>query len=269
VRIHALSLVTGSPRISVIISSYNNARFVPGKLAEIEAQTAFLQSEFLFVETGSPEKERELFVPFCCAHPNCRLIVTEERKTLYEAWNLGWKDARAPIVCYSNMDDAMHPRLLEEVASAMEREQWDACTVLIAKQPLDSEGHNWARARALPLSTRPGPFTAWRRELSETIGWFDERFRAAGDKEFWGRLATAGLRVGLIPKVLYLYTQNPHSLSLAARQENEQWHQEKALLENAQSQWPSKLRRRIRWIRLARKLVPGLFTVPLPDTGRA
>lgn len=268
-RIHALSRVTGPPRISVIISSYKNARFVPGKLAEIEAQTAFPESEFLFVETGSPEKERELFAPFCRVHPNCRLIVTEERKTLYEAWNLGWKDARAPIVCYSNMDDAMHPRLLEEVIAAMDREQWDACTVLIAKQPLDAESRNWSRANGLPLSTRPGPFTAWRRELSETIGWFDERFRAAGDKEFWGRLAAAGLRVGLIPKVLYLYTQNPQSLSLAARQEGEQWRREKALLGNSQSQWPAALRRRIRWIRFARTFVPGRFAVPLPDADRA
>src|ERR1041384_2585971 len=171
--------VTGTPRISVLISSYNNARFVVKKLAEIRAQTWFEHAEFLFIETASPERERDLFAPFCREHPNCRVLATDDRKSLYEAWNLGWREARAPLVCYSNMDDAMHPRLLEKVTGAMERERWDACTVLIAKQPMDARWNDWSRANRLPLSTRPGPFAAWRSELSKSLGGFDERFLVA------------------------------------------------------------------------------------------
>jgi biofilm PGA synthesis N-glycosyltransferase PgaC len=115
--------VTASPRISVLISCYNNARFVAKKLAEIRAQTWFDHAEFLFIETASPERERELFSPFCAQHPNCRLLALDERKSLYEAWNIGWREARASLVCYSNMDDAMHPLLLEQIVTAMERER--------------------------------------------------------------------------------------------------------------------------------------------------
>jgi len=39
------------------------------KLAEIEAQTWFAHAEFLFIETASPERERELFTPFCRETP--------------------------------------------------------------------------------------------------------------------------------------------------------------------------------------------------------
>jgi len=255
--------VSDAPRISVLISSYNNARFVEKKLAEIQAQTWFAQAEFLFVETASPERERELFAPFCREHPNCRVIATDERKSLYQAWNLGWREARAPIICYSNMDDAMHPRLLEEVVTAMERECWDVATVLIAKQPMDARWNDWSRGASLSLSTRPGPFGAWRRELSESIGWFDERFAVAGDKEFWSRIAATHLRVGLISKVLYLYTRNPESLSQTTRA-SEQWQREKALLVETNPQWPPALRRRIRWIRFARALVPSRYSVALP-----
>ena len=255
--------VSDAPRISVLISSYNNARFVEKKLAEIKRQTWFAEVEFLFIETASPERERELFAPFCHEHPNCRVIATDERKSLYEAWNIGWREAKAPIVCYSNMDDAMHPRLLENVVTAMERERWAAATVLIAKQPMDAHWNDWSRANGLSLSTRPGPFGAWRRELSDSVGWFDERFVVAGDKEFWSRLAAANLRVGLIPKVLYLYTRNPESLSLNTRR-TEQWQQEKVLLADTEPEWPAALRRRIRWIRLARKLMPSRYSVAVP-----
>jgi hypothetical protein len=257
--------VTGTPRISVIISSYDNARFVAKKLAEIQAQSIFAECEFLFIETASPGREREQFAPFCREHStHCRLMASDERKTLYQAWNMGWRAARAPLVCYSNMDDAMHPRLLELVSDSMERERWDACTVLIGKQSLDDRWNDWSHADRLQLSTRPGPFTAWRSELSETVGFFNEQFVAAGDKEFWGRLIASQARVGLIPKVLYLYTRNPESLSLAARQQGEQWQREKALLANSRADWPGGIRRRIRWIRLMRQLAPSWYSVPVP-----
>jgi cellulose synthase/poly-beta-1,6-N-acetylglucosamine synthase-like glycosyltransferase len=252
-----------APRISVLISSYNNARFVEKKLTEIKAQTWFARAEFLFIETASPERERELFAPFCRENPNCRVLATDERKSLYQAWNLGWRDARAPIVCYSNMDDTMHPYLLEKVATGMTRERWDAATVLIAKQPMDERWNDWSRANDLSLSTRPGPFAAWRRELSERIGWFDERFVAAGDKEFWSRLISKNLRIGLIPQTLYLYTKNPRSLSLSARADVS-WQKENALLSEINPQWPPTFRRRIRWIRFARKLMPSRYAVKLP-----
>ena len=45
----------------------------------------------------------------------------------------------APIVCISNMDDAMHFQLLEQVIVGMARNAWDVATVLIAKQVIDED----------------------------------------------------------------------------------------------------------------------------------
>jgi len=49
---------------------------------------------------------------------------------------------------------------------------------------MDEQWNDWSRASRLPLSTRPGAFAAWRRELSERIGWFDERFSSRATKSF-------------------------------------------------------------------------------------
>lgn len=252
-----------APRISVLISTFNNARFVPKKTSELLRQTIFSQAEFLFLETGSPERERELLAPFCQQHPNCRLITTDERRTLYEAWNLGWRDAKAPLICYSNMDDAMHPRLLERVTAEMEQRTLDVCTVLIAKQAMDEHWNDWspARLRNLPLSTRAGAFTAWRSELRARIGEFDELFMAAGDKEFWHRITQARLAVGLVPEILYLYTRNPGSLSVAVRK-SDRWQKERALAKELQLTWPVVLARQIRMIRLRRALQPNYGIIP-------
>ena len=71
--------------ISVLISTYNDRNLVDKKLREIEAQTAFLRAEFIFVDSASPGNERELLEPFCERYKNCRLITLEERISLYHA----------------------------------------------------------------------------------------------------------------------------------------------------------------------------------------
>lgn len=206
-----------SYRISVLISTYNDAELVTKKLDEILRQSIFGQAEFIFIETASPGKERLLLAPFCDQHSNCRLLALDERKTLFEAWNLGWEVASADIVCYTNMDDCMHPKLLEEVVAAMDGNNWDACSVLIAKQPLANiyRENMWSLRylKQRKLSHRPGPFTAWRKAIEGDIGKFDPGFYAAGDKDFWARIQASGVRYGLLRKVLYLYSKSPQQLS--------------------------------------------------------
>jgi GT2 family glycosyltransferase len=125
-----------SCKISVIISTYSDREFVEKKLDEIRQQSIFEDAEFIFVEPDSPQRERELLAPFCNQHPNCRLLALEERVNLFRAWNIGWEQASAPLVCYSNMDDCMHPRLLEYVVHNMNARDWEVCTVLTARQRL-------------------------------------------------------------------------------------------------------------------------------------
>ena len=260
--------MTDVPRISVLISCYSNARFVAKKLAEIQAQTWFDQCEFLFIETASPERERELFAPFCALHPNCRLLASDERQTLYEAWNLGWRAARAPFVCYSNMDDTMHPALLEELVRAMKENRWEVGTVLIAKQKeSDPQLDDWSceHLRKLKINTRPGPFTAWRKDLAERIGMFDGQFIGAGDLDFWSRVVANRLRVGLLPKILYLYTKSPGQLSKSSDHRRDH---DNALLATKPYPitWHSGWRRKVRWLRALVWLASPRFCVPIAKT---
>jgi GT2 family glycosyltransferase len=243
--------------ISVLISTYNDRDLVDKKLREIEAQTAFSRSEFIFVEPASPGNERELLEPFCEQYENCRLITLEGRIGLYHAWNLGWAAASAPIVCISNMDDAMHPQLLEQVIEGMARNAWDVATVLIVKQAVDGNRDSWEhqRLRRLELSTRPGPFFAWRTDLKDSIGMFDESLVLVGDKDFWSRVAAQGLNVGVLSKILYLYTKHPAQLS--KRGEFRQLKKSDRTSCEAKSYphlWPANYTRKVRWVRWFRKL---------------
>lgn len=261
------------PRISVLISTFGNRRFVTKKLAEIRAQTLFAQSEFIFIETASPDRERELLHPFCERYPNCRLLTTDDRRTLFDAWNLGWDAARAPLICYSNMDDAMHPELLRTVAAAMEQSAWDACSVLIAMQDEDDpQLDDWqpSHLRQLRLSRRPGPFAAWRTELKSRLGQFDGRFFAAGDLDFWARMVHNRLRIGLIRKVLYLFTHSKVQISKSAAHAERRDRDERLLEQKPYPmRWPPNIWREVLFWRFILRRLPALAVQPTGNPGRA
>ena len=87
-----------SYRISCIISTYCDAGYVCKKIEEIERQTIFDEVEFIFIETGSPERERDEIFPYTEKYSNIRLLATDDRRSLYEAWNMGWVEAADLII---------------------------------------------------------------------------------------------------------------------------------------------------------------------------
>ena len=260
-------------RITVLLSTYNHRRFVPSKLRQIRRQTLFDHSEFIFIETDSPEREREALAPFCEAHHNARLIALDQRLSLYGAWNKGWSEARAPLVCYSNMDDIMHPVLLETVVAAMTEKRLDLLTVLSARQPVESGIDDWnpAHIASLRLNKRPGgPFTAWRNDVADRMGRFDEDYFLAGDKEFWSRAHRASLRWGLVPRILYLFSDDPGSLGKVAREDPRRVSDRRRITESPHPvRWPPGLKRKMRLIRFISKFAPARYTVPTPGACRA
>ena len=156
------------------------------------------------------------------------------------------------------MDDAMHPRLLEITIEQMNLHHWDLGSVLIAKQKLDdSERDQWSpkRLKSLSLQPRPGAFFAWKRELETNFGNFDTHFQIAGDKDFWARAVAHDLSMGLIPHVLYLYTQHPNQLSKSDRYRSlKEADREHAASKSYPHIWPDALIRKVRWTEKLGKL---------------
>ncbi len=243
-------------RVSVILSSFDHRDFVARKLEQIKAQSVFKECEFIFIDPQSPGREPQLIRPETERYPNIRLLALEERVSLYAAWNVGWNEAQAPYVCYSNMDDVMHPLLLETVLGEMNKKRLDLCTVLSASQPIAEYGTDFdpKRIRRFPLTDRPGgPFTAWRRTVAGEYGQFAEGFFMAGDKEFWSRMIRLGARWDLIPRILYLFTKDPASLGKQSADDPRKASDNERLASSPHPiQWPPAMKRKVRLAALKR-----------------
>ena len=86
-----------APLVSAIVSAYKSTRYLRGCLEDLENQTIADRLEIIVVDSNSPEDERSIIEEFQKRHSNVVYIRSEERETVYGAWNRGIKAARGKV----------------------------------------------------------------------------------------------------------------------------------------------------------------------------
>ncbi|WP_247382366.1 MULTISPECIES: glycosyltransferase [unclassified Bradyrhizobium] len=149
------------------------------------------------------------------------VYVREERAGLDIARNAGALCATGDIVAYTDDDVVLHPRWLEQLMCAFDSPQIGAVTGLVLPAELATEAQRhfetyWGfgkgyreqdydslrfeshRGQVLPAwDIGAGASMAFRREVFQAIGFFDERLDVgqagcSGDSEYWYRLLARG-----------------------------------------------------------------------------
>ena len=210
--------------VSVVLPVLNEAADLPRLLDQLNAQlTPPGGFEVLVVDGGSTDGTRELVLARSREWPLLRLIDNPGRRSS-PARNLGARAARGEVVLFVDGHCSI-PRsdyLLRLVT--IFSESGAAC--LCRPQPLTglAESRPWARAIAIarhsplghhpdsdiygtePRVTQPhSAGAAYRREIFERVGGFDERFDACEDVEFNHRVDQAGFRAYVHPDLAVDY----------------------------------------------------------------
>ena len=210
--------------VSAIVSTYNAERFLRGKLEDLEAQTIARDLEIIVIDSASPQNERAIVAEFQARYPNIRYLRTEQRETVYQAWNRGIRMASGEFVTNANTDDRLRPDAYETLVRALRAHP--ECVLaypdmrITEQENASFEAHTPLGFRDWPAYDRlallelccVGPFPLWRRSLHDEIGYFDERYKSAADYEFWLR---AALRHDFthVPEFLGLYWLSPETVS--------------------------------------------------------
>lgn len=208
--------------VSAIVSAYKSERFMAGCLEDLVGQTLFARGELeiVVVDSGSPEKEGEIVERFRERFPHIRYIRTDERESIYRAWNRGIAAARGRYVTNANTDDRHRPDALEVMARELDARPDVALVygdVFVTCFPDRTFGDHIRCGYHVRPDYAPeimlsgchmGPQPMWRRSVHDTVGWFSEELLSAGDYEFWCRLA-ASFTLFHIPQFLGLYYENP------------------------------------------------------------
>ncbi|MCD6153554.1 MAG: tetratricopeptide repeat protein, partial [Syntrophobacterales bacterium] len=215
--------------VSAIVSTYNSERFIRGCLEDLEAQTIADRLEIIVINSGSEQNEEAIVKEFQEKYSNIKYIRTDQRETVYAAWNRGVKASSGKYITNANADDRRRADACERMVEVLEgrpdialvyanviiteneNETFSKCTPAGSYRWLD-----WNRCHLLEKGCFMGPQPMWRRNLHEEYGYFDDTLVTSGDYEFWLRVSQTNNFLH-INDMLGLYLKSPDSIEHSNR----------------------------------------------------
>jgi glycosyltransferase involved in cell wall biosynthesis len=210
------------PTVTVVIPSYNNARYIGQTLDSIKAQT-FSDYEVIVVNDGS--EDREELERVLASHPLPIIYISQENKGVSAARNAAIRIARGEFYAQLDADDQWTPDYLE-VQLGILRENPDVALVypnariigdaapveLEFMKVSPSEGEVTFESLVRQQCTVLTCVTARMSAIREA-GMFDESLRSCEDFDLWLRIVKQGGRIVYHRQVLALYRRHQGSLS--------------------------------------------------------
>jgi glycosyltransferase involved in cell wall biosynthesis len=209
--------MTDSPRVTVLVTCYNHAPYLPACLDSLRAQT-FRNWEAVVIDDGSTDGSREWLAAACREGP-WKLVFNERNLGTYGSLNVGLGLAQGELVALLNDDDLWAPRKLELQVAFMDAHPEaglvhtdggfiDGDGRPVPGSPLGFDFPRTGSGDVLLSLIRANKIIAsaalFRAQCVREIGKFNEDYFGSGDWEMWFRIAEAW-EIGFIDEPLTFY----------------------------------------------------------------
>lgn len=203
------------PRVSVIIPTYNRARFIAAAVDSVLRQT-FRDFELIVVDDGSTDNTADIMRPFL-NDPRI-LYIQQANRGRSAARNRAISIARGDYIAFLDSDDSYLPGKLESQVACMDRrvdvdmvytsatcvnEAGEALHVQVYRA--EREGDIYDQIAFFQPLTITLPTVMVRRAVLEQVGGFDVEMERFEDTDMWRRIAKSH-RIGAMPEVTCLLT---------------------------------------------------------------
>lgn len=209
------------PLVSVIISTYNSEKFIKGRIENLLEQTIADKFEIIIINSGSEQDEEKIINRFLADNSNIIYLRTENRETIYQAWNRGIKIAKGEFITNANTDDRLKKDALEILSNKL-IEHPDIALVYSNQYIIDTPDLNIDTSKVkkcyfpdfnrIYLMERCiiGSQPMWRASIhfQDNI-WFDESFEICGDFEFELNISQR-YKILHIPEFLGYFYKSPN-----------------------------------------------------------
>lgn len=203
-------------RVSVVIPTYNSARFVTKALDSVLAQTWPLE-DIILIDDGSEDETKEVVEPY---RDKIRYIPRENGGQA-SARNLGVEESRGDWVAFLDADDWWAPEKIEKQVEALQSDRdaigcytglWHVLVdgKMFPSEPISGD-RLWPTLRFKnPIATSAVMVS---RELFLEMKGFDASLKAAEDWDLWARM-TLHRRMVSVPEPLVYYRFSDSNWSL-------------------------------------------------------
>ena len=190
-----------SPKVSVIIPTYNRSDLLPRAINSVLNQT-YQDFELIIVDDGSTDNTEEVIKEFQEQDKRIKYIKHDKNKGGSAARNTGIKAARAEYIAFQDSDDEWLPEKLEKQMKVFESAPPEVGVVYTDMWRISKgEKKYWYSPKIMPedgivykqaLDRVMGigiPTAIIKRECLNAVGMFDENFPRFIDLELFVRLS--------------------------------------------------------------------------------
>lgn len=205
-----------TPKVSVVIPSFNCAEYIADTIDSILAQT-LMDIEIIVVDDGSTDHTRQVIDRYS-AVPNLRYVYQDNRG-LPGARNAGVRVSSGLYLAFVDADDALRPDALASLYAALDGSQASWCVMDILKV---RSGTQEIQRSAIPAGDlfygilrddfiRRAMF--FRREDFIAVGMYDETMKNREDWDINIRMLESRRSFVYIPEPLYFYRWREGSIT--------------------------------------------------------
>ena len=230
------------PKISILTSVYDGDEYIREFLENITQQTIFEEKcELVIVNANSPGNEEPVIFEYMEKYPDNILYKKLDKDPgIYGVWNECIRMSSGEFLTNANLDDRKSLNSIEMHAKGLMTHQ-DVDLVysdmLVTDKPNETFENNSSEGRKyqtpefsfnmLKMMNMPHAAPLWKKSIHEKHGFFDEKYKSAGDWEMWLRAASQGSKFKKLPFSLNLYYFNPKGIS--TNKENFSWKREEEM----------------------------------------
>lgn len=183
--------------VSAIVSTYNSEKFIREKIEDLLEQTLKERLEIIIVNSGSMQNEDAIIKEYLTSNSNIKYIRTEERESIYKAWNRGIKIASGEFITNSNTDDRLRNDAYQVLSDILIKNP-EIALVYADQYITNVPNQKFNEVTISDINIAPdfdrlhqfercliGSQPMWRASLhfKDDI-WFNERYEVCGDHEF-------------------------------------------------------------------------------------
>jgi glycosyltransferase involved in cell wall biosynthesis len=209
--------------LSVVIPVLNRANHIGRAIASVTGQRAE-DVEIVVVDGGSTDGTQDVVRSL----PQVRLIEAPN-SSIYEALNIGIRDAKGSIISHLNSDDRLLPDSLDFVLKAADSHAAAAIVRGLATfaaddgraaqgTPDDYRRHQQSLdIREVTLGWPAINSCFIRARTYQTLGLYDESLRIAADREWLLRALLAGVPFHFVDRPVYEYLLHDQSMTMRSK----------------------------------------------------
>ena len=191
-----------SPKVTVLITTWNRAPLIGRAIESVQSQT-FKDWEIIIVDDGSTDATERVVKEWQKKEPRIRYFKRPHVGRIAVVSNFGLKQARGEYIAILDDDDswANEEKLKKQVEFLDKNSEYAGCGGGFIV--IDKDGHEGGRflkperdedikKRALIANPMVNSTSLFRRKTAEKIGFYDETLPEFADWDFWLKMGLAG-----------------------------------------------------------------------------